>query len=185
MQNKRDLVIHSIDLSGFGKNQYGDPIWRIVRADTRFDLLIYQGKRFYMPRYNCGTAWVLEKYLPCSEDIGLSREQWDAMFATRMLGQAQPEYPAQGDYEESFIFDGNVDTVTAYHRIAAIEFDQNNFTDADRTKAMMAAEEAKHRAQDEAKIERILVAMDKPAEEFKQPVSSIPRPSIALNKETK
>lgn len=87
------LVLHELGtkaLSKFGNNPFGQPMYRVVRADSRRQWLVSE----YAPKYpKYGTCWVIEKWCP-PEQYG-SREEWEE------AGTLGP-FPTQGDYEMSY-----------------------------------------------------------------------------------
>ena len=109
MQPSFEITHHPIDLSRHGLNTYGQSVYRVVWADSRKSKVICRGKMHILPRYahgdeaSCKGHWVLEKWAPASVIIGMTRQQYEAMVST-IDGAAAEEYPDQGDWELSRVF---------------------------------------------------------------------------------
>ena len=84
------LVLHQRGcevLGHFGRNQFGEPLYRIVRADSRKQYIAGE----YGPKYPAWkAAWVIEAW--CAPENYGEKSQWEE---TRTLGP----FPSRGDYE--------------------------------------------------------------------------------------
>lgn len=186
MQPVSEIITYPIDLSEFGATPTGETQFRIVRASSRIDKLIHQGKLHTLPRYaEHGSKWILERWLPVDRLLGKTRAEWDAMFAGPMFMQARPEYPADGDFEYVYHWDEAVNATTARKVSAMILFDETNFTNDDRLQAVKVSEESKAADKDAVMTEKLGEIMSRPEEKpWAEPVSSIPaRPRVLLSKE--
>lgn len=85
-------------LEAFGSNPFGQPKYRVVRADTRMQW--WQGE--LAPKYpKCGGAWILEVWCPPSQYE--PRDQWEEAKLPDGKSSLGP-FPTQGDYEMSYAF---------------------------------------------------------------------------------
>lgn len=90
-------------LSKFGKNPYGEPIFRIVWSEGRMEqVLLATGHYGWQQRYE-GAFWALEKWLPTS----YSQDMWYELFAVPVSDPVSSElwsmsylgpYLEHGDY---------------------------------------------------------------------------------------
>lgn len=161
MQPRHELTIHPIDMSRHGLNPYGDPLYRVVWADTRKTKAICRGKVHILPRYTHGVEaeakghWVLEKWAPPEVIVAMTREQYEA-FLSQFPNAAAEEYPEKGEYELSRIFNEEsgpfcrrIDEVALHKQLEFHEWKAKHTTSADRLLEAEAAEDAKEVAQDE------------------------------------
>ena len=138
----------------YGKNPYGENLYRIVLADSRRHLVggCYSGEGnayHYRPKYRNCNGWVLERWRSALEATQMTRLQWD----TQMVDPASGwlllgPYPARGEYEKVWEFDHGVDSDNLDKIIATVEHNRNDlsFEDVRRMhKAEYAAEEKAHR----------------------------------------
>jgi hypothetical protein len=133
MQSTLDITIHPLDLSEHGRGPKGQPLYRIVWADSRVDRVIANGRRYDLPRYeHAAGKWVLEKWRSGKDLTSMTPQQWQAFLEAQPFGSAQMEYPTEGDYELSYVFDGSVDPATAHKVAAMIEYGLMNTTTAER-----------------------------------------------------
>lgn len=145
MQNPAEITFHPLDLSDHGKSSAGLPLYRIVWADSRVDKVLSEGTIYQIPRYEAAEGkWVLEKYLTAQRLTGMTPLEYQELLDSQLFGTAQMEYPTDGDYELSYVFQGSVDPATARLIPSIIEFDQKNFTDAERSQAVKDSAEKKH-----------------------------------------
>jgi hypothetical protein len=93
------LILHKRGceiLARSGNNPFGQPLYRMVRADSRREWIIGE----WRPKYpRLGTSYVVEQWLP-AEKYG-PREFWEDQKdegGNSLLGP----YPVQGDYEFTF-----------------------------------------------------------------------------------
>ena len=89
-------------LERFGKNEFGDVLWRIVWAPSRRTLAIdFDGYSYHVPMYrNIGQRWILERWITGWEFSRCSPAEW-AAGPGRTLGP----YPSRGTYQHAFTFD--------------------------------------------------------------------------------
>jgi hypothetical protein len=94
-------------LDKFGKNAYGENVYRIIWSESRFYTL---GGRFsdgfvgyrQVPMYSV-QAWILEKYLSPKEFAG-SRERWERDMRDEETGLlVLGEYPARGEFDTCLV----------------------------------------------------------------------------------
>lgn len=139
-------------LRRFGRNPWGEPIYRVVWAETQSQLVGARwpdGKSEYrmIPKYPGVQRWILEKWLS-TEKLGASRVLWAAQNTDAESGLVQP-FPWKGDYECALVLElpksktfmplspGFMD-----HVCRMIER-SNSFTVGERMAAHKAAEEKK------------------------------------------
>lgn len=123
MQSTLDITVHPLDLSEHGRGPKGQPLYRIVWADSRVDRVVAEGRRYDLPRYEHVTGkWILEKWRSGADLTQMTPELWQAFLDAQPYGSAQMEYPTDGDYELSYTFEGSVDPATAHKIAAMIEF---------------------------------------------------------------
>lgn len=106
------------EMRRFGTNQYGEPLYRIVFAESRKHLVTgtwpdgsVGGK--YRPRYRQAAGhWIMERWISADEYYKMPREKWDAMY---------PCLPFQdrGDYDLCHVFtcsiaDANLDKLIVW-----------------------------------------------------------------------
>lgn len=165
MQDLATIKLHSLDLSQYGVNPAGKPIYRVVWADSRVEKFESEGKMHLIPLYS-GKAdgkWVMEKWLS-AEDFygGMTPEQLD--FAGRGMGVGM-EYDTSGVYElctgGGGIFPGEVTSKLAHLWASQINCDQANYTDAERARALREAYEESSKATDKKKDEVIMNALER------------------------
>lgn len=137
MQDISLINIHPLDLSRFGKTPQGKPVYRVVWADSRIEKAEYEGRMYDVPLYTDKAAgkWILEKWLPADRFAG-TREAFEK--SCRDMG-VNMEYPADGEYELSAIFPGEVVPELAYFWAGGINYDQANHTPAERARALREA----------------------------------------------
>jgi hypothetical protein len=88
-------------MARFGKNGYGDNLYRIVLAESR-RMLIVGGIAQWGPCYpqakdwfrDYGTQWVLEKWVSAFRFTGMTASQWNRDSNNLILGP----YPDRGEY---------------------------------------------------------------------------------------
>jgi len=154
LQPSYELTHHPVDLRSHGLNPHGQPLYRVIWADTRKSKVIHRGKVHILPRYfhgdenNAAGHWVLEKWAPAEIIIGMTHEQYDAFLASTKDPAAE-EYPSTGDYELSYVFEGNVDEVFLQKQLSMHEFRHRKMNLTDRKLEMEAAEDKKEKVADE------------------------------------
>lgn len=164
MQDLTTIMAHSLDLSQYGVNPAGKPIYRIVWADSRTEKFEYEGKIHQVPLY-AGKAdgkWIMEKWLSAEDFYGMTREQF--AIAERDMGVGM-EYDTAGTYElctgGGGIFPGEVTPRLAHLWASQINCDQANFTDAERARALRDAYEESSKAAEKKKDEVIMTALER------------------------
>lgn len=92
-------------MARFGKNPYGENLYRIVFAPSR-RMIAYgtwadgSRKARYIPKYpEIGDQWILERWMTPYEYTGRTPEQWKQTLT--VLGP----YPDRGEYEVSHVFE--------------------------------------------------------------------------------
>lgn len=144
MQSPLEITHHPLDLSEHGRTSSGLPLYRIVWADTRIDKVFSDGKIHQIPRYEGAEGkWIIEKWLSAYDLTKMTPLEYQELLDSQLFGDAQMEYPTDGDYELSYVFEGTVDPAKAHLIPTLIECDQNNYTDADRARAVTASAEKK------------------------------------------
>jgi hypothetical protein len=160
MQPLFELTLHPVDLSRHGLNPYGDPLYRVVWADTRKTKVICRGKVHILPRYTHGAEaeaqghYVLEKWAPPEVIVGMDRQQYEE-FLAGVKNAAAEEYPERGEYELSRIFNEdsgpfskNIDEVALHKQLEFHEWKAKHTSSAERLLEVEAAEDAKEAVQD-------------------------------------
>jgi hypothetical protein len=161
MQPSFEIRFHPVDLSRHGLNPYGQPIYRVIWADTRKSKVMCRGKRYILPRYrhgeeaNASGHFVLERWAPPEVIVGMTREQYEA-FLSGFPNAALEEYPERGDFELSRIFNetsgpfaAHIDEVALHKQLEFHEWRFKATTTQDRKLELEAAEEASEAVQDE------------------------------------
>jgi hypothetical protein len=164
MQELSTIKLHPLDLSEYGTNPAGKPVYRVVWADSRIEKYEYQGKIVHVPLY-AGKAdgkWILEKWLSAQDFYGMTQEHL-AIKATEMgVGM---EYDPAGTYElctgGGGIFPGEVTPRLAHLWASQINCDRANYTDAERAQALRDAYEESRKANDKKKDDVILTALER------------------------
>lgn len=155
MQPAFELTQHPVDLGRHGLNVYGEPLYRVVWADTRKSKVFCRGKHHVLPRYahgeeaNATGHWVLERWAPPEIVVGMTREQYDA-FLAQFPNAAAEEYPERGEYELARIFNEEsgpfckrIDEVALHRQLQFHDWRFKNTTDAERLMEVEAVEDAK------------------------------------------
>lgn len=150
MQNPSDIRFADMDLCQHGLNPSGEPVYRVVWADSRVENVWHDGKMIPLKLYDghANGKRVLEKWKPCAEAVGLTREQYAEK--TRELG-VDMEYPSLGDYYDMAIL---VEGAGVNYVRALIEMNQhdvNNVTPAEKAKRLRDAMARDQKAVDEKK----------------------------------
>jgi hypothetical protein len=157
MQDTASIKFHPLDLSQYGKNPQGLPLYRIVWADSRVEKIEQDGAMHEVPLY-AGKAdgkWVLEKWLSAQQFHGVDSLQWIAICKERGV---EMEYATDGTYEMTSgggIFPGEVTPALAHLWASQIDFGRENFTDADRARALREAYAQSEKANEEKKDQKI------------------------------
>jgi len=114
--DRHDLTLSGLEppewaarlLAPFGKNPWGENIWRVVWAPRR--ITMYGGywhdngmfEYRYVPRYGKLTAWILERWLP-ARHFG-SPKDWEATTANAEGYLSNGPYPRFGVYMSGYQF---------------------------------------------------------------------------------
>lgn len=159
MQPTRDIKIYPLDLSEYGQTPGGEPIYRVVWADSRVEKAFADGHAHDLQLYDghANGKWVLEKWLPGEKAVGVSREKYFDL--TRGIG-VDMEYPGAGDY----YFMAVLADVTPHYVRFLIEFnigDCANLSPADRARRLSEAMAKDKAAKDKQKDEVLLKALDR------------------------
>ena len=111
-------VIDEATMARFGKNPFGENLWRIVWAPSRRTLAIDPlGEHSHVRIYRqIGERWVLERWITAWEFCQCSERAWNEG-PGRVLGP----YPARGMYQHAFTFDVPVQDCNLDKLIAWIE----------------------------------------------------------------
>lgn len=129
---------HPTSMARFGLNPYGQPLWRIVFAESVKRLvggLWPDGKEEYrLRKVYTGThakgRWVLESWISAQEHTGCTPQEYPIKFqATNCVTTIQHEpYPHEGTYVERHIFMGDPtgieELIAKWHNERGIGFAQ-------------------------------------------------------------
>ena len=105
----KNLQQYPLSMARFGKNPFGENLWRIVWAPTRRILTGDSSGFRWVPAYRqIGSAWVLEKWVDSVTFSGCGPTKWNETLL--ILGP----YPARGEYIHAHTFgvsieDANLD----------------------------------------------------------------------------
>lgn len=95
-------------LEKFGRNQYGQPIFRVIYGPSRTRIIggFWEDKHVHeyrrLPKYGLTPRWIMERYLPASR-YG-SPEQWQREYVTSDGFFAIGPFPVHGEYESCEVF---------------------------------------------------------------------------------
>lgn len=99
-------------MARYGRNPFGENLYRVVFAPTRRHLCYGS----WIPAYpQAGDSWVLEKWLSAYDFTKCTPETWDST-----LGLILGPYPARGEYDLAHIFeacpplDANLEKLTSW-----------------------------------------------------------------------
>ena len=101
----RNLRHYPIPMGRFGKNPYGENLYRIVFAPSRRHLVYgewpdgSQQANWVRKYFQVGDQWIMECWLPAAEYACMPRERWDREML--ILGP----YPDRGEYELCHVFE--------------------------------------------------------------------------------
>lgn len=164
MQDLTTIKVHSLDLSEYGKNPAGKPIYRVVWADSRVEKYEVEGKIHQVPLY-AGKAdgkWVMEKWLSAEDFYGMTSQQFAE--AQKQMGVGM-EFDTSGTYElctgGGGIFPGEVTPKLAHLWASQINCDQANYTDAERARALREAYEESTKEAEKKKDAVIMNALER------------------------
>ena len=120
LETNPTLRHYPLSLERFGKNPYGDHLYRIVFAPSRRSIVFGEwpdgaNEARLIPTYSeLGNVWVLERWLSAAEFARCDRATWDATLS--ILGP----YPERGEYEKCHVFalsgpdDANLDKLISW-----------------------------------------------------------------------
>lgn len=111
------IELPGVDMTRFGKNIFGDPLYRIVWGPSRRHLAIQPqqyvnsgggvvlgsgaGKAHFVVSYpHAGDHWVLEAWMTAFNFTGMTPVQWENSEEGHILGG----YPTRGDYVPAHVF---------------------------------------------------------------------------------
>lgn len=103
IDERESLKLYPMPMSRFGKNPYGENLYRIVLASSRKSLVFGKWNEAGTPRAKyCATypqipaeEWILEKWLSAFEFAGVTLQQWNDDPGLLSLGP----YPSSGTYQ--------------------------------------------------------------------------------------
>ena len=115
-------------MSRFGKNVYGENLYRIVFTQSRRHLvggLWPDGKTAYhwVPKYRkVASAWILERWYSPFEFTKMSKTSWDSTMVDPVSGWLLlGPYPSRGEYDLVWEFDAGVDSDNLEKIVGSIE----------------------------------------------------------------
>ena len=151
----KNLSLYPIPMERFGKNPYGENLWRVVWAPSRRVLAGDDSGFHWVHAYRqAGPVWILEKWVDPFTFCQMTREKWDREML--VLGP----YPSRGEYIQAHIFgvsvaDANLDKLIAWIDAGRQRSYAEHLTAA---REEYAAEEAEASAQRQAIIRNALPA---------------------------
>ena len=159
MQPKYEITFHPVNLSRHGLNPHGQPLYRVVFADSRQSKVICKGKMHVLPRYahdeGAKGHYILERWAPPEVIVGMTREQYEVFLST-FPNAAAEEYPERGDYElarvfneDSGPFSRHIDEIALHAQLDFHDWRFRNTTVEDRKLEAIAAEDAKEAEKDQ------------------------------------
>lgn len=145
MQNPKEILIHDIDLSEFGKTPTGDSMFRVVWGPSRTEKILVK-RRIKNPvieakRYPNEELWILEKWQSALDWAGTP-----AGHASMCSGAPiEMEYPADGEYERCDVSFPNNEAVREFAALYVrfLVMGKTEFTEQDRMKALKLREQIK------------------------------------------
>jgi hypothetical protein len=158
MQNVKDLKIHPIDLSEYGKTPTGEPLFRVVWAPTRVEKCWWrETKQFFdVQTYPDCEMWVLEKWMSGLDYAGTPSE-----FATQIVrSPVGMEYPTDGEYAECMRFPDNEAVSMVKKAVELLLYGKTNITEKERIQALRLREELKERDLDQKTSDAIKDVLD-------------------------
>lgn len=118
------LKHYPVPMAKYGKNLFGDPLYRIVLASSRYKLVggCWPDGEFgyhWIPAYRQIDGWILERWqMPI-------KSQWEAVVEPISGWPVNGPYPARGEYYLAWHFDQGVDQDNLETLIGAIERGRN------------------------------------------------------------
>jgi hypothetical protein len=158
MQNKSELIIHTVDLSKYGKNPAGNPIFRVVWGPSRVEKFFYRHTQQVIEAktYPDCEMWVLEKWMSALDFAG-TKEDFDRQQKKLEINM---EYPADGEYAECMRFPTNESVSMATQAVEMLLYGKANVTEKERIQALKLREELKEKDADERASAMIRDALD-------------------------
>ena len=121
-----------VPMARFGKNPFGENLYRIVFTSSRRHLV---GGRWpdgttgyhWVPKYRKVKAgWILERWNTAWQFAGMSQREWDTTMIDPVSGWLLlGPYPARGEYDLAWEFDAGVDADSLDKIIGAVELGRN------------------------------------------------------------
>ena len=147
MQNISEIIVHSIDLSEYGKTPAGDPLFRIVWAPSRIEKVWWRETKQIMEikMYPNAEAWVLEKWQSGLEFAGTP--ETFANIQTKL--SVNMDYPADGEYSECMRFPNNESVSMAKKAVEMLLYGTTRMTEKERIQALRLREELKEKEADD------------------------------------
>jgi hypothetical protein len=158
MQSQLEITIHPVDLSEFGKNPAGLPIFRVVWGPTRLEKIWFRETKQVQDllRYPNCKEWVLEKWLSGLDYAG-TPSAWAELQRTKSINL---DYPTDGEYDECMRFPNNEAVSMAKKAVELLVYGRTNITEAERTIALKLREELKEKDLDNRTSDMIKDALD-------------------------
>jgi hypothetical protein len=158
MQNLNEITVHAVDLSEFGKNPAGLPVFRVVWAPTRLEKIWFRETKQVQDllRYPNCEEWVLEKWMS-----GLDYAGTPAAWAeVQKKSPINLEYPTDGEYAECMRFPNNESVSMAKKAVELLVYGKTNITETERRLALQLREELKEKDLDTKTSDMIKDALD-------------------------
>ncbi len=162
--NSQPSVQHyPLSMAGYGKNDFGENLWRIVFTDSVRRLiggrhadgtLGYKCLRVYIGKEAKG-RWVLERWRSAFELTQCTPEMYDAKFKDEWGLLRNGPYPHRGDYEEVWVFTGSPDEVNVT-RIIDWSNRQQGMGFAERHRLRKEASEYQEKAESDRNIDKMI-----------------------------
>lgn len=126
---KTNLQHYPLPMGKYGKNPYGENLYRIVLASTRLHLVggLWNGENqpayHWTPRYpQVVAAWILERWYTAWEYTRMTQRKWDLTMVDPNTGWLiNGPYPSRGEYDLAWEFDAGPANDSIDKIIAAIE----------------------------------------------------------------
>jgi hypothetical protein len=157
MQNIREITVHAVDLSEFGKTPAGLSLFRVVWGPSRIEKFWYRETKqlFDAPMYPDCEAWVLEKWQSALDFAGTP----DAFARQLKDSTITMEYPIDGEYSECMRFPSNESVSMAKKAVEMLVYGKTNITEAERIQALRLREEMKEKDIDQKTSDMIRDAL--------------------------
>jgi hypothetical protein len=143
MQAKSELIIHPIDLSEFGKNPAGNPIYRVVWGPSRTEKVLIKSRNELaeLKRYPNQECWILEKWQSALDWAG-PRDSHEERCAKSHIAM---DYPEDGEYEQCDGAFPDQESVFGFARLFVhfLVMGKVNYTEKERQRALKLREQIK------------------------------------------